>query len=734
MPTARPAPKPPRTRLTAEPLDARVLMSGTGLTREVWTGLAGTSLAPLAAAIASGVAPTTVGTIGADGLFEAPRNVGDNYGQRVRGYFEAPVTGEYRFYLAADDHAELRLSTDASPANARVIASVTGYTGSRQWTKFASQASAPVALVAGERYYIEALQKEGRGADNLAVRVDVPGAPPSTLPAPAGLFDAFTIAPPPPNAAPTVAAAPAPVTVAGTSTALSALGADDGGEAALRYTWSVAARPSGAADPTFAANGTNGAKATTVTFSKAGSYTLRLTVTDAQGLSATRDVAATVAQTVTQVAVTPGSATVPAGGTRQFAATARDQFGAPLAAAPAFQWVATGAGTISGTGLFTAGPGGGSATVAARVGSVTSPAAAVTVTPPATTDWYAQNLLDDEVEGLTRGLAADGQLSRLDWLGILSSVQDNNVVDANEVADLQRLVVAVPLFSIPDPTRWLANRIATDAVANMLGSTFQTELVGRWFLGTVAPTPVFNGRTFTYAVASGNLYGAGGPRIGDIDQGGLGDCAFLAALGATFGRQRDDSGNATSAVIQQMITDNGDGTYSFRFYNHQTLQAEYVTVDRRIYTGGAKRNGGIFWVALTERAYAQYLEGRSGTPGYNQFGNGDSLGRPLYYVTGRQPAYIDPNSSTFFSQLQSALSSGRYVSTARLGSNTQYVVGGHAYTVTDAYVDAGGVQRIVVRNPWGVDGRTASGVSNDGFIDLTLEQFRASMNYGVNVA
>jgi hypothetical protein len=739
MPSTRPVPKPARTRLAAETLDARVMPSGTGLTREVWSGLAGTSLAPLTAAIANGVVPTAVGTIGADGLFEAPRNAGDNYGQRVRGYFEAPVTGEYRFYLAADDHAELRLSTDETPANARVIASVSGYTGFRQWTKFTSQASAPIALVAGERYYVEALHKEGRGADNLAVRVDVPGAAPSALPASAGLFDAFAIAPPP-NAAPVVAVAPAPVAVTGTSAPLSALGADDGGEAGLRYTWSVAGKPTGAADPTFASNGTNAAKATTVTFWAAGSYTLRLTVTDAQGLTATRYVPVTVAQTLTQIAVAPGSVSVSAGGTRQFTATARDQFGAPLATAPAFQWVAAGAGTISGSGLFTAGASGGSATVRARVGSVTSPAVAVTVAPPAAGgDWYSRNLIDDELVGLTRSLAADGQLSRLDWLGILSSVQDNNVVDADEVTDLQKLVVAVPLFTIPDPTRWLANRIATDAVANMLGTTFQTELVGRWFLGTVAPTPVFNGRAFTYAVASGNLYGSTGrPRIGDIDQGGLGDCAFLAALGATFGRQRDDSGNATSSVIENMITDNGDGTYTFRFSRFEpstaTTRAEYVTVDRRIYAGGAKRNGGVFWVALTERAYAQYLEFQKGVPGYNVFGNGDSLGAPLLRVTGRQPAYLDPTGPTFFSQLQSALGAGRHVSTARLGANTQYVVGGHAYSITDAYVDPSGVQRIVVRNPWGVDGRATSGSSNDGFIDLTLEQFRANMNYGVNVA
>ena len=71
------------------------------------------------------------------------------------------------------------------------------------------------------------------------------------------------------DAAPTVAiaAAATPATIAGTTTALSVLGADDGGESNLTYTWAVTAKPGGATNPTFSANGTNGSKAATATFS-----------------------------------------------------------------------------------------------------------------------------------------------------------------------------------------------------------------------------------------------------------------------------------------------------------------------------------------------------------------------------------------------------------------------------------------------------------------------------------
>ena len=58
-----------------------------------------------------------------------------------------------------------------------------------------------------------------------------------------------------------------PATAAvGSPVTLSAWGADDGGEPALDYLWSVAAKPAGAADPTFSGNGTNATKNTTATF------------------------------------------------------------------------------------------------------------------------------------------------------------------------------------------------------------------------------------------------------------------------------------------------------------------------------------------------------------------------------------------------------------------------------------------------------------------------------------
>jgi hypothetical protein len=56
-----------------------------------------------------------------------------------------------------------------------LIAQAPAWTRQREWEKYPEQASAPVALEAGRRYYIEVLHKEGDQSDNLAVAWQVPG-------------------------------------------------------------------------------------------------------------------------------------------------------------------------------------------------------------------------------------------------------------------------------------------------------------------------------------------------------------------------------------------------------------------------------------------------------------------------------------------------------------------------------------------------------------------------------
>ena len=146
---------------------ARTVVAGSIL-REVWEGIPGTAVSDLTSSPDYPNNPTSTNFV--TDLFEAPTNVLENYGQRMHGYVIAPSTGDYTFWIATDDGGELWLSTDSNPANKKLIAYVSGWTSSREWTREANQQSAPIHLEGGKSYYLAALQKEGGGGDNLAVR------------------------------------------------------------------------------------------------------------------------------------------------------------------------------------------------------------------------------------------------------------------------------------------------------------------------------------------------------------------------------------------------------------------------------------------------------------------------------------------------------------------------------------------------------------------------------------
>lgn len=143
-----------------------------GLLREVWNGISGTSVSNLTSSSSYPNSPSASEQIYS---FKAPSNTADNYGQCLRGYVVPPTTGSYTFWIASDDNSELWLSTSANPADKTLIASVNGYTNSREWTKYPSQQSSSRTLTAGQKYYIEVLHKEGTGGDNCAVGWQGPG-------------------------------------------------------------------------------------------------------------------------------------------------------------------------------------------------------------------------------------------------------------------------------------------------------------------------------------------------------------------------------------------------------------------------------------------------------------------------------------------------------------------------------------------------------------------------------
>ena len=169
-----------------------------GITREVYTGIAG-DLPSLTNNANFPNSPFLAEVLA--NYMEVPAEFMDNYGTRLRALITAPTTGNYTFWIASDDNSVLYLSTDATPANKRQIAYVATWTASREWTKETNQVSTNIPLVAGQQYYIEALQAEGGGGDNLSVRWQLPGGTieepiPATRCAPVGVTaPIFTLQP-----------------------------------------------------------------------------------------------------------------------------------------------------------------------------------------------------------------------------------------------------------------------------------------------------------------------------------------------------------------------------------------------------------------------------------------------------------------------------------------------------------------------------------------------------------
>ncbi len=107
--------------------------------------------------------------------FEFSEDIGDNYGARVHGFVHPPTSGEYVFAIASDDDSKLFLSTDADPKHKTLIANAPEWTEHTNFNKFSTQKSKPVRLEAGNKYYIEAVQKENTGGANLSVGWIAPG-------------------------------------------------------------------------------------------------------------------------------------------------------------------------------------------------------------------------------------------------------------------------------------------------------------------------------------------------------------------------------------------------------------------------------------------------------------------------------------------------------------------------------------------------------------------------------
>ena len=241
--------------------------------------------------------------------------------------------------------------------------------------------------------------------------------------------------------------------------------------------------------------------------------------------------------------------------------------------------------------------------------------------PLKTSTWAETNLQDAGLREAVSDRLLDWRIDRGEMVDILREAgSDDGTVDRIEMADLRKLLKDADALGLADHVRVLAAKVVQgdrgnrlyqgDALGNLRNGSDQDhldKLVDKWFLGKDHPTT-----PHTYQPAGGDLFRSG-VSYTDVDQGALADCYFVSALAALAHR--------SPSRVQDMFIDNGDGTYTVRFYTSRG--ADYVTVDRDLPTDANGRlvyanmgdhyasTSNELWVPLAEKAYAQLAEAGS---------------------------------------------------------------------------------------------------------------------------
>ena len=130
-----------------------------------------------------------------------PDDSHDNYGAAMEGYLTPTESGDYRFFVYSDDASQLFLSTDDKEDNLAQIAEETGCCNNFTEPGTA-RTSEPVTLVAGKKYFIRMIYKEGGGGDYGQVAWRKEGnttAAGSLLPIPGKYLSAAVDLPAPPD-------------------------------------------------------------------------------------------------------------------------------------------------------------------------------------------------------------------------------------------------------------------------------------------------------------------------------------------------------------------------------------------------------------------------------------------------------------------------------------------------------------------------------------------------------
>jgi len=155
----------------SELLTLSVLDAGAAPESERWTS------AP-AGLDAPATAPSSTATLDA---FESATPAGTAF-ERIRGFIVAPESGNTTFWIAASGPARLYIADSDQPADRWDRARVATSSGNRAWTATTAQASAPIVLEAGHRYYFELVHRPSASGAHASVAWRLPSAAAGSAP------------------------------------------------------------------------------------------------------------------------------------------------------------------------------------------------------------------------------------------------------------------------------------------------------------------------------------------------------------------------------------------------------------------------------------------------------------------------------------------------------------------------------------------------------------------------
>lgn len=241
-----------------------------------------------------------------------------------------------------------------------------------------------------------------------------------------------------------------------------------------------------------------------------------------------------------------------------------------------------------------------------------------------------------------------------------------------------------------------------------------------------------------------DLYAGDKPRATDIQQDRIGDCYFVATMGAVADQQPD-------RIRDAIKFDPATGNYTVTLHKkewgwlppgYQTKEVKIPVTQQEI-EDNLKRGGGStvdnnpgtdkpIWPAVMETAYAKMHDSdwsNGLAQGYKEIDGGKAYDA-MFAITGTEGDNIKPvgmfggkvGADMMEAQISKALADGKPVTLSTDPENRSLgdiltggkgkqdgLVDNHVYTVERVYKDSNGEVKVELRNPWGSNNNVGEG-------------------------